>query len=827
MTKLVFLLCLAILHSIAIALSVPLSITTTPVSDIEITPVSLSLDLEPVDPDPTSDSTLERQCLTCENECRPYNISRDGGLCKCDTDCEVYGDCCGTSPIIGPEACQGTAADANLDGLQFTCQSIFLDSLINVMKHEAFWMVSTCRLDWIDETVMEGCISKTRDLPPVTDIVTGVVYKNQHCALCNHVESSNTLPWEASIVCTSYLYQLLTTTPISELNASIFQEQCRPCSYQPPSSVRPPRACYPTDNTCSVLLKSTTNTTDISSCVNGSYNLQSGYSKLSEVTRVYRNSACADCNAASSKCLVEQFRGTNFIPNQCVPDIASPTVAPTTMNSLTTSSFSLPPFPTLINETTGNRNNNNNFASLIPLPDIVSPTNSQGIPFTITLSNLGGGQVYVKTETESVNVTVECPEGQAPVGLECRKTVCPENFISVDGRCFSQQAVDQINSDNQTASDLENGTFLDCPSELVPLNDTEYTQVSNNTVLVDGVVMEVLGYSEDGQPLICPDNVTTVEVTRRFFSYPAGFIELTYVGCSLSVIGSALVLITYGLFKELRSLPSKILMNLAFANLATNLLILIGGPVSQVYPIAQLCTTVAILLHFFFLAQFSWMSIMSYDVVRKFYRARSLIVDSERDKLHLLISYVLIGWGLPLLLVTVCIIVNFTTSNLVLYGVLADGSLGSCWINHLETALIAFVAPLILSISFNLVMFLVVTAFIITAYRSQAKIRKQDSTPLLHLNIAIFCTTGLTWIFGFIAILAGDSWAWYLFIIFNSTQGFVIFVAFLFTKKTLKLYISCFTCRSVGKSSKSSSVNSSQTTIRLQKQNTLDNISNS
>ena len=78
--------------------------------------------------------------------------------------------------------------------------------------------------------------------------------------------------------------------------------------------------------------------------------------------------------------------------------------------------------------------------------------------------------------------------------------------------------------------------------------------ITNDTVLVNDEVINVLGYSADGQPLICPDNVTTVQRTRLLFSYPVGYLELTYIGCSLSVIGSALVLMTYGLFKELCSL---------------------------------------------------------------------------------------------------------------------------------------------------------------------------------------------------------------------------------------------------------------------------------
>ena len=463
------------------------------------------------------------------------------------------------------------------------------------------------------------------------------------------------------------------------------------------------------------------------------------------------------------------------------------------------------------------------------LPD---PPN-QGIPFTITLSNLGDGFVSVATETETLNVTVDCPEGQAPVGLECRDTICPQGFVSVDGRCFSQQNP-RVSDDRNQSANASGGFFLDCPTELVPLNDTEFTQLSNNTVqLVDGEVKDILGYSEDGQPLICPDNVTTIEVNSTLFSYPTGFLELTYIGCSLSVIGSSMVLITYGLFNELRTLPSKIVMNLAFANLVTNLLILIGGPVSQAFPIIQLCTAVAICLHFFFLAQFAWMSVMSFEVVRKFRRAKDMIVDSKQDKLRFLILYLFFGWGLPLLITAVTVVVNFTKSELVLYGVLADGSLGSCWINHLESVIITFLVPIILSVSFNLVVFVAVIVYICKASRSQAKMkRKFDKTPFVHLCVAVFCTTGLTWTFGFVAILAKTKWAWYLFIIFNSTQGFVIFVAFICTKKTLKLYISLLTGKRSGKATKSSLLFANPTStfvmrdgqVTVVKQNSIENI---
>ena len=159
---------------------------------------------------------------------------------------------------------------------------------------------------------------------------------------------------------------------------------------------------------------------------------------------------------------------------------------------------------------------------------------------------------------------------------------------------------------------------------------------------------------------------------------------------------------------------------------------------------------------------------------RTFYQAKKLKLDSKTHKRKLLAVYFIFGWGLPLLITATSIIVNFTTNHLVLYGVLEDGRLGSCWINHLESAIIAFIVPLVISLLFNTVLFLIVTVFIIKAYRSQAKFKKDQNLPFFRVNVAVFSATGLTWLFGFIAILAGTDWAWYPFIIFNSTPILVI-----------------------------------------------------
>ena len=748
-------------------------------------------------------------------------------------------------------------------------------------------MISSCPDNWLQEIddiergqmVLSNCLSDNSTLPPMSDAMTGFVYKNEYCVACNRM-GNPIIARQIHLGCSSRIYDLLGPTPTSqtitmilENDPEIFQRECKPCQYRPPPTIQPPRACFPMISTClnRTQLQSRAGRVFsqddykilISRCMNGVYDLHGTISSGSVfigppptpqymiTSPIYRNLACAQCNAASNVTCLSDRNIQMCISLQCMPEIdmiastshpsheittTRPTTSATQHPATTTatprqetseSPLSLINVSTIspmhgllfgINLTVFHLGiehaavqlfslNTGNGINIIPLglPPEEPPVDSQnpGIPFSISLSNLGGGQVVIQVESVEVNVTLDCPEGQAPVGLECCDTLCPNGYVSTGGRCFFQFGNNRLLIDNGTNitvqygnESLGSGFFLDRPTELVLVNDHDFTRLTNNTILVHGMEFDVLEYSDEGKPLICPRNATITEnFIRSLFSYPPGYLKLTYVGCSLSAIGRILILITYGLFKDLRTLPTKILMNLALAILAVNALFLIGGPVSQHFPFIEVCTTIAICLHFLFLAQFVRMSIMTFEMVRKFYQSKRMALDTKRSRQKLLIIYTLLGWSLPLVIITSTITINFTTSGIILYGIEADGSLGSCWINHKLSAIIAFVAPLVFAVVFNL-MFMVVTVYIIVAARNQNKLKtiSGDKIPFLQLNIAIFITTPLPWIFGFITILIGTTWAWYPFIALSSCQGFIIFIAFILTKRTLRLYLGLSTC---------------------------------
>jgi len=177
------------------------------------------------------------------------------------------------------------------------------------------------------------------------------------------------------------------------------------------------------------------------------------------------------------------------------------------------------------------------------------------------------------------------------------------------------------------------------------------------------------------------------------------------------------------------------------------------------------------------------MSIMSFELLRTLYRASRLhAVEDKSRRNKILLLYLLIGWGIPLVLTLITVIVNYATD------VIQYGRDGFCWIGHVPSFYVVFVAPVALSIVFNGITFVITFSLLFKASRAQAKLKKQQNTSYLRVSLSAFSITGLTWIFGFLAIIVRDDWAWYAYIILTSTQGLVIAIAFIFTQKVGGLY---------------------------------------
>ena len=344
-----------------------------------------------------------------------------------------------------------------------------------------------------------------------------------------------------------------------------------------------------------------------------------------------------------------------------------------------------------------------------------------------------------------------------------------------------------------------NETSINCTTPIA-LDSHEYEPgVDNNTLSFQGNLYRIIDHDPSGRPVICT-NYTRFGIVERIVNNtvtPVAFTYITYVTTSMSIIGSIAILLTYSIFKELRSLPSRILMNLAVAFLVGDLLILIYSVSSSISPFPlEGTSTMAIFLHFFMLSRFSWMSIMSFETCRVFYLAVKLQSDiAKKSKTILLLVYLLIGWCIPLAITTVTIIVNYTTDDLVWYGETSNGSAGAPWINQRQSAAVAFLTPAVIALLFNAAAF--ATAVILLCKAAGSKDNGGGKSLKSHwkyirISCALFTVMGITWVFGLLALVPALSWAWYPFIVFSSSQALWIAIAFLLTTKVIKLYISFF-----------------------------------
>jgi hypothetical protein len=332
------------------------------------------------------------------------------------------------------------------------------------------------------------------------------------------------------------------------------------------------------------------------------------------------------------------------------------------------------------------------------------------------------------------------------------------------------------------------------------LESNEYTKLGNSSrTLVwtsDNANYIIEGYDAAGRPLICTN--LTRNRTRTFtpFAYPIAFDILTYIGFTVDFVSGLLFLLTFFLFKELRTFFSKLMVNFICSILFGDIIFLIGGPLFTFLNVPPLCTAVGVFLHYAFLCRFSWMAVMGSELVRSFYNVLKRMNKDNTNTWKFLVLYMLVAWLSPLLIVIPTIIVNFTLSASVDYGV---G--GSCWINQHVALIVAFVLPVTLFIVYNTSAFVVVMVMVVQMRRgSMTKLeeltsRRRISWKDVRFAFAVFTLTGLSWLFGFLALFSPAlSWAWYLFIIFNTTQALAVTVAFLLTKKVIRLYHSLLCC---------------------------------
>lgn len=241
---------------------------------------------------------------------------------------------------------------------------------------------------------------------------------------------------------------------------------------------------------------------------------------------------------------------------------------------------------------------------------------------------------------------------------------------------------------------------------------------------------------------------------------------ITIIGCCLSIGGLLLVFTTFFLFKKWRRpLDNKILVNLSFSVFCSIVIFLAG--INQTWN-KILCRSIAVALHYFILASFGWMLVEAVHQYLKFVKVVGTYIPRFMWKASVS------AWGVPVVPIIVVLVCD---SSLYDNGDDSHPESNICWMSR-DGFLYAFLPPLVLTMVINIIMF---SLILYGAVCGRARVNSTMSERSLFISqlrmaICVFVLLGFTWIFGILAIWKGRLLFSYLFCIFNTLQGFFIFI---------------------------------------------------
>ncbi|RXG59750.1 putative G-protein coupled receptor Mth-like 4 [Armadillidium vulgare] len=383
----------------------------------------------------------------------------------------------------------------------------------------------------------------------------------------------------------------------------------------------------------------------------------------------------------------------------------------------------------------------------------------------------------------------KCPKRNEiwnPFNDQCSKIICGIGRVLKKGECVKNE------NENYTRNDTQNSSLLNnCPT--IPV--TNFTMYENDSIYY---------YTGDrfydkGDYELLNDSVILICAESNYYfkkNYIVSY-YVTVVVLSISLVCLAFHISLYFCYSRLRTWHGRNLVSLCFSLFMAQFLFLTGTTATENF---GFCVFMAVCIHFFWLASFFWMNILSIDVWRTFKAKYSH--NSNNRKVFLI--YNLYSWGVPFIIVMVSLTLDLASKNLKYkpnYAGIDEAEL--CWINNKYGLLCFFLLPIAIIMTENVILF-TITSYLIYSqsketrfarFKSQSmkigneqnlsaeedKVKKQVNNNnkirfVLYLKLGIL--QGLTWVFGFLASYVDSQVCWKTFTILNGLQGAAIVLSF-------------------------------------------------
>lgn len=332
------------------------------------------------------------------------------------------------------------------------------------------------------------------------------------------------------------------------------------------------------------------------------------------------------------------------------------------------------------------------------------------------------------------------------------------------------------------AVDVLVNDFVSCP--MVKINASEYTFAGSN----QSVYLHRYNKSIDMSKFDMTDDVLTTCISTILdlqedpkvaptenHRFDILYKVLDSICTTVSLVCLIVSFIVYCVFRELRNTTGINNMNLIVCLFLAQAFTKFGLWVTYV---PLLCIFFGFMIHFFWLATFTCMSVCAFNVFRVFV-INSLSVPSF--SYPLLFRYVLLTYTVPLVIVALTSIVSMIQSS----GNNTGYGERMCFINDSLTSMITFLVPIAVSLNFN-IFFFVKTA---CALRESSQSTASPERSYVSVYIKLFIMLGFTWPLIIIDALLEMSVFSYFALVFSSLQGLYIFLSFMCTRQVWGLLL--------------------------------------
>ncbi|KAJ7989633.1 hypothetical protein DPEC_G00306550 [Dallia pectoralis] len=232
---------------------------------------------------------------------------------------------------------------------------------------------------------------------------------------------------------------------------------------------------------------------------------------------------------------------------------------------------------------------------------------------------------------------------------------------------------------------------------------------------------------------------------------------ITWVGLSLSMLCLFFGILTFSLIRSIQSTRNTIHLHLCISLFIANLVFLIG--ISSTKNRVG-CAVVAGLLHYCYLAALCWMCMEGVHL----FRMVVLVFNTTIKPLYMMLG----GYGVPAVIVVVSALSNAQ----------GYGTESHCWLSLKDGFIWSFLGPVCIIVIVNIFYFIITVWKLAQKFSSLNpdldKLRKIKAFTIAA--VAQLCVLGTMWIFGCFQFNGSTRVMSYLFTIFNTLQGALVFL---------------------------------------------------